>query len=38
MKLRISRAVGVSQPNNIGDVKKIQMLLTELFVTIRLNR
>lgn len=27
MKLRISRAVGVNQPNNIGDVKKIQMLL-----------
>lgn len=27
MKLRISGAVGVNQPNNIGDVKKIQMLL-----------
>lgn len=27
MRLRISRAVGVNQPNNIVDVKKIQMLL-----------
>lgn len=27
MKLRISKAVGVNQPNNISDVKKIQMLL-----------
>lgn len=27
MKLRINGAVGVNQPNNIGDVKKIQMLL-----------
>ncbi|EBY0373017.1 flagellar biosynthesis protein FlgJ [Salmonella enterica subsp. enterica serovar Toulon] len=27
MKLRISKAVGVNQPNNIVDVRKIQMLL-----------
>ncbi|EMV7406912.1 TPA: glucosaminidase domain-containing protein [Enterobacter soli] len=27
MRLRISRAVGVNQPNNIADVKKVQMLL-----------
>ncbi|EOY5095381.1 glycoside hydrolase family 73 protein [Citrobacter amalonaticus] len=27
MKLRLNGAVGVNQPNNIGDVKKIQMLL-----------